>query len=566
VFLGWVCAVCALGVSPALGQGTQQPFGRHYFLTKDDLDYLGKPPASTVVSDVQVKAVEDLLGVDYLLAETFESAVSVRLEAVDGDDPSDSAVVEIRSIAEKDSAPADYPPARWTGGSLLGTCGCVDDLGRSVVYGFAPFWTAEDTPQRLDFGTLSRVGYFALRVDSRGRLADPLPEAIRDMSLVRTAWKHRAGVDLVLYIEAWPEELHEQNEMLDALRRTVVDLLVPHRRTAYRPERSFRDWAKYVLTLTGAGLPSLADGVTLYMGEGPSGPAAQEAFVRFIKGLRGDLDQATGRRPGQSDRKNWKLLNLMVPASALGHRIYNPRVLDQIVPGDRSKGEPDLDYIDMLLVLLDEPTTHKKTTLRRRVDKEPYGVQRVNMLRKVVPVIPVRHAASNRYQFLDDLAYFQDNFAGVGFWPLPTTLDPDLNDLVAARLAGTSSSLPFHVVPSGVGGTGLVASADAAYESLSRLYCPNRWAARIVFDILAAIALMTGAGSFLSVGFQVWIDSHRGYLWALLLSLVGVAVTILVWDPFWQKHMTAAFLFLVTGSVVGGAVYWSRKGNQAEYP
>lgn len=77
-------------------------------------------------------------------------------------------------------------------------------------------------------------------------------------------------------------------------------------------------------------------------------------------------------------------------------------------------------------------------------------------------------------QFTNDVVYFQDNFAGIGFWPVPdsTSADlPDLKRIIAGEFNATPWLHPF---------TGI----QSSLKSICDQVCPNR----------VAIMLTTVAG------------------------------------------------------------------------
>jgi hypothetical protein len=169
------------------------------------------------------------------------------------------------------------------------------------------------------------------------------------------------------------------------------------------------------------------------------------------------------------------------------------------------------------LVLLGEPTTYAKKRLRWEIEASPVlqGNNRRVFLRKVIPVIT--YNGVKPVQLADDLVYFQDNFAGAGFWPVPIRkvgLGPQkvgpapdgagLGPKIYAALNGD-----FRAAPSGTKG------------QICAFVCPRRWLVRALFEVL----LLIGSISF---GLYIWVCRVRSIGSAYVVYLLLGAIPTLL--------------------------------------
>ena len=214
--------------------------------------------------------------------------------------------------------------------------------------------------------------------------------------------------------------------------------------------------------------------------------------------------------------------------------------------------------VDYIFIFLQEPTSSSKKTLRRKVEDEFRGAHRKAVLRKIVPVIsPFGHQNDVRgpfAQFTDDLIYLQDNFAGVGLWPLPLDSDQD-----AATIK--DKIIDLYSVKNESNRLGDMIEEYA--PALCQFACPNRWLFRLSFDLLVGLLLLYAV-------LAIWVNRLRVlykrfflYFVVYVLMIVAVFMISLVCDPFWQERADAvvASIFLI-----GFVVMISRYVNKATRP
>jgi hypothetical protein len=449
----------------------------------------------------------------------------------------------------------------WTGRG----CGCVRELAQrelshrdsslqDVLYGFYPFWTdiehggdgggereqpgpepsqvVEDAPNPHEpvFDILSRVGYFAFAVDDQGRIAGIDGVAQTGARFFDVSRRHGTRVDMALYKHDWSDwndlASDAKERFFETLRRGILAAL-------QTPSDSPLAKAESYLTLGLVDRSTIWDGVTLYF-PGYLEDNGERYFHRFIKRLR----------EGIRDSGRDFYINVMLSFSEVGAGIYRYEYLGDLVSGNESDGQED--DVDLFIVLLEEPTTVTKKSLREAVERKFKGMHRRNMLRKIVPVIsPLGHADDRREpyaQFRDDLVYFQDNFAGVGFWPLVMRDQPDY------EIIHTAVVDVFEAEPR---------------PQFCELACPYRVPLRIALGVLVLSWLILGVIALSCA------CNWRRYGVALVLPLfatLGVLGVLLVCDPFFSdlQFPVLAAILLIGGVAI--AIYVVRRARRGQQP
>ncbi|MEO0974254.1 MAG: hypothetical protein AAFX85_14270, partial [Pseudomonadota bacterium] len=363
----------------------------------------------------------------------------------------------------------------------------------------------------VDLSTHTRVGYYALPLGEEGEtLFDLLPDA----GVMRAVRRHDSRLDLVAYKENgdW-SAVEEIDVFLNRLLRTLT--------------QGGEDSA---LMRPGSGG---ADGITLFLDGYPTDDASSDALVQFLKALHAAIDQQ--RQPlrwnplrkdlFKRDRK--PLINLMLRGSDVGQGLYTSRYLSQLI-APQGDDEP---LVDLFLVFLDAPTTDTKKELRLWVERSLRGEQRRTLLRRIVPVIPPaghrREARGEYVQFQDDLIYFQDNFRGVGFWPMIASQSPQAEgtrERVRAVFADRREQ-DF-----------LKRAAMDLVPDLCTYVCPNRSSIRgaLLLGVMMLLGLRVAGYFFFSL--QAFLQRHRHVFWGLFLGLFAIFAVSLVCDPMLKRR------------------------------
>lgn len=456
----------------------------------------------------------------------------------------------IGELARKMPLYDDTKRVNWVGD----TCGCNNDGMSGMVYDFFPFWMAGET-QHVNFSKISRIGYYGVTFDNQGvlRMAND-GRAIKDvflnadstqLSFISEARRHRVKIDWVIHKTDWqvwrtlPDA--ERRKVLNRLQANIIDMLgtkltdLPSRATPY-------------LSFGTASVPVRGDGVALYFDGYPQDEASAALFSDFVKNLQTAL------------RSHGFTLNLVMRQSAMSKAtgIFTyAKLLDMTdVPvttgffSHKTKAKYPLPHF---LVFIDEPTTEAKKTLRLDIESALHGKERERVLRQIVPVI--EFGGKDWQQLEDDIIYSQDNFGGIGFWPLVTQ-----NPAAGAPAAGgvqhctVSKSVDvclrdYYQVRPGV-----------SASKLSNFVCENRWAFRLGIDMIVLILLAGTAVYFWFCQVRPFMEKY--YFIPIVIGAMGVAdfVALVSFDPYFN-HLSQGFVIpaILLAVIVGIIVYYRRK-------
>jgi hypothetical protein len=398
-------------------------------------------------------------------------------------------------------------PITWTGGD----CGCVHENIAGELYGFYPFWAANGKPQRLDFSLLTRVAAHAATFDDSGDLQQPVSWLDPRGAFAAEARRHGTKLDFVVWRSDWKTLLALDDVRLDRAVRTLAGGAVRAADAALRDDSSW--WSGYLPFY--AGQPARAQGLSIFFDDYPraaTDPAGAQAFNAFVrKFLLAVIDQMRKGAP------RTYTLNLVVPGPLIGAAPFEYETLFDYV---KRAEEPTLDHDRIqdegdrpssrtnvtvrFVVLLAEPTTATKKTLRRSLDEARgiYGNDRRIMLRKIIA--GVSYNGADPQQFADDLAYFRDNFGGAALWQVPQ------EGAGAGSATNDAINLAFR--------------KDAKREPLAvcRWICTYRWEVRAAFKLLAAAVLLGLVGVAAMGGMRC---AGRRYMMVLLAAAILMIVT-----------------------------------------
>ncbi len=417
-----------------------------------------------------------------------------------------------------------------------GGCGCSRDFS-STVYGFYPTWLASGEVQTVDFSLFDRIAFYALSLNDEGSVQDlqQWSDASNVAAFIKLAHKHRVNVDVTISATGWR-----------AWTDKVMDNAV--RKVASTVRHKFAAANENALLSMLEGSSSLqVGGVTLYFDGYSTSEDNRHNIVSFITKLSEML------RDPDSDVE--LKLNVMLDVdmgSIEKQAVFKD--LEAVLIDEEDSRAP----VDYVFVFLQEPTSDSKKVLRRKIEDEFRGAHRKIVLRKMLPVIsPLGHQNDPRKpfaQFTDDLVYFQDNFAGVGLWPLPLDSDQD---------AATIKQLIIELYSSTNDSNRLGDMIEKYAPGLCQFACPNRWLFRLGFDLLIGLLLLYGVLAIWIYRLRILYKRYFLYFMAYLLVIVAVFLISLVCDPFWQERADAvvASVFLV-----GLVVLISRYVSKATRP
>ena len=401
------------------------------------------------------------------------------------------------------------PPIVWDGAG----CGCVREDLSGEVYGFYPLWWAEGKAQQIDFSLLSRISVLGLPFGD-----DLTPDAHErwtpaQTNFIRTAQRHGTALDLVIYRNDWRFLQVQPPAAREAqIEQALLQLPQQARRLIDAP---LPDWlSRAKAWLPGFGQAQhLGDGITIFFDELPPAgaqPLWRQAFKdfhrRFVLAVIEQL---------RANAKRRYTLNLVVSDRQLSEpgavadlfellkAAEDPHLINGRIEESTAVYSSATNVTLRVIVLLSEPSALSKKQLRGRVEAEPalQGIDRRIFLRKLIPMISIGMPEAEGQQFADDLVYFEDNFGGVGFWPLPIageTVSPGMNAALRTAFSG--------------------AAADGATQPICNWACENRWPLRTLFHLL----LLTGT---ICLALLLWNCAWRAR-WGRYLPLGGIPVVL----------------------------------------
>ncbi|MCF6324587.1 MAG: hypothetical protein L3J89_09740 [Gammaproteobacteria bacterium] len=426
-------------------------------------------------------------------------------------------------------------------------CGCAQEFS-DTVYGFYPYWLSAEIEQvaadsgkqtadsaaateekpveqlpvavpTINYSVINRIAYYALTVDHNGEIQKPLHWHSEGQlgNFIHKAHRHKTEVDLVIYSNQWMS-------WSDADQGRAVRSI--DRQLSLKAEYKQDGVMAYMPLLNST--TASPDGVTLYFDHyADSSVDERKSMVRFVRQLHTQL--AKQDRPLK--------VNVLLDIETAVLESSDDLFVD--LKGLLVKEKDDSPvYIDSLIVFLNEPTTDTKKSLRSKIEREFSGKERMLVLRKVIPVItPNGHEKDPKgvyKQFKDDLIYFNNNFAGIGLWPVPLKLDADSD----ADAIATAIDAQFSIK----NGNGVLHAISEEYPILCRYTCPNRKVLRLVFDGLLILIVGYGVLAIFSRRLRRVYNRHSIYFKLYLFAMVMVFMTSLVCDPFWRERRDSVFV------------------------
>ncbi|HET7795919.1 MAG TPA: hypothetical protein VFL64_21200 [Rhizobacter sp.] len=477
----------------------------------------------------------------------------------------------ILTLAEQRHPFSAGQAVRWSGGG----CGCVTATPGNKVQGIYPFWLANAKTQDIDFSKFTRISYLGGLLNDNGSYTTSPAWKQEGLDFTRAAQRHGTLVDLMVYRRDWTTVLAMSDEQQGAFIRQAAVGLVG---MADKPLTDVFSRLKSWLLPFWSEPVYLYDGITLFFDEVPSAPADADKFRRFFRGF---VEQLIAE---MQKTKRTYALNIVMPDHQLGEdgpynfsdllhyvQIAEPEVSKQRADGDKPletfkyQGKSGSDIAVEYLVLLSEPTSSSKKTLRAKVDDTSafQGEMRIVFLKRVMPVLlvptgdvpvagppdaasgPANAASGSRSweQFDSDVSYASWQFSGVGFWPVPTGN--------TATSKEVSKLLADHYYPG---------AATKLDTGVCAWICPNRTPARVLFS---ALLLTLGV----SLALYAWSCRVRrigrlyvAYLWASALLTVIVGFALLSCDPDLHALRTGnAILYALIALLFAGGAYLSLK-------
>ncbi|MCP5244431.1 MAG: hypothetical protein H6937_00060 [Burkholderiales bacterium] len=443
-------------------------------------------------------------------------------------------------------------------------CGCVLDKLSGTVYGFYPYWQANNEKQTVNFSVLSRVAYYGLSFEAGGAIVHAnddhnhfdLKRFLKQNPFVKAVRKHDSKVDWVIHKDRsyWEKTW----KLLDSNQKANIFSTLADELFQLLTEPLEEDFARWSFGLVPAA--TRGDGVTLDF----RGFPIDAVSVDLLNNLYDDLTKRLNAAGGDY------FVNIMVVQSELGVGFYQYFNLIErisgIQPNDAATSFQQIDIRDDLkakiLVLIEEPTTKAKKELRLNIENGGlYGILRGLLLRNIVPVI--EFDGRNWEQLEDDIVYFKDNFGGAGFWAMPMN-EPEMPAEMSGRceeLKAIGGCLVRHFQ---------LAERDGQPDSLlDRFVCENRkifWLALILLTVLSLVLLISYRRSCRLQGkYQnLFIIS----IFASIIPALIVALLLLLFDPMLETlaEGNIPLIGVVSIGALGSIVFYRKQQRMSKKP
>ena len=454
-----------------------------------------------------------------------------------------------------------------------------------VSYGFYPFWQASNAykdfgmnttnPAQLDFSLFNRIAYFGLPIKEDGSIESLLhwDDVAYVEGFLKPLAQWNVKKDLVLYSNNWQQWGENNSQNLD--RKPIVS---GYAEKHLKKIREINNQLKSDQQI---------DGISIFF-DGYSISTDYENIIYYVTALKESM--SLDAKNGVADELT---INIILGTSwqdgisgvcKVGHvdkddETYFKELQEILLPIKKTKETMEQKAIvDNLLVFLYESTSKAKKCLRLQVENEFSGDDRVDVLRKIIPILgrakqKERSDGDFFLRFKHDISYLKDNFGGIGLWPVPLIKVADVNDDAAAsesieeidnttveKTLETMSQVLTKEYPHNeayrnyidYGRLGLVGEllhlpVVTQYFSVCSVVCPYRSLAFTLFVILLIVTMV----SF--VAFNISCKARKFIIKIMLYDMATKAATVLLFffllgcDPFlqpWSNYILLAIAIL----------------------
>ncbi len=435
-----------------------------YRLAPSIVSDLKKAPEFAAVSVLPLDQLDQLSGVAYPFRRLMDDAAE--LLPVDpatqsaGETEADLRAANVEAVAGAAHKFVDADSRLVA--PFAADCGCsAPRPANSLVYGFYPFWLADPDPrystlpeppepgteeagdaeeiaarvESIDYELFGRVAYDGLVIGSDGEVVNRRFWDAAGPNFVVSAHKYQSKADVAIRLRDWrswdPDKI---NEVAD----NILELLAPQP----FPEKTESSLA--IGRMLDRLFSRTPDGVTLVVEQYRDVIEDEQRNGGVEKSYKlGNLIQLVKALHGRLEDGNAQIqINLAFDISLSGNGQSAANLFRDLEAANILRGS-DNPKVGNVLVFLERETTETKKILRERIEQAFSGNARIQVLRSVLPIVPpggheliytARQPDVKFSQFEDDVFYFQDNFGGMGFWPiLPYTVDATSEPEVGVR-------------------------------------------------------------------------------------------------------------------------------------
>lgn len=464
--------------------------------------------------------------------------------------------------------------------------GCQDcsQPMKGVSYGFYPFWEASDAyqqsgvtainPALIDFSIFERIAYFALPISEQGKISSELHWSHKNQikDFVQVLSKYNVKRDLVLYTNNWQNwgsggsQVNIDQTVIGFADQNLQQIIQLHNRV-----EEFGGISGITVFFDGYKNDSDPANIISYIKHLIKKIAEDNAInfdVNLILGIKwGENSCAAVNTSARLETYFKDIEELLIDKqldTVNDHSSLIKTVKEAFTVKSQKLGST---VINKLLVFLDEPSSRAKKCLRLQIENEFHGADRVDVLRKVIPVLgraELREKIGSEpendnfqfAQFEDDMSYLKDNFGGIGMWPVPIQRADKQSAIVESDLPQTQDIIDNPVMTSmssflkqdyidpyknymdfqrlGYVGEFLHQPQITEFLSICSWVCPNRISFKYFILLISLVSVVSFTAFRVSCKAQKFIIKIKYLDIAIKIITVLSILSILGCDPEWQ--------------------------------
>ena len=471
-----------------------------------------------------------------------------------------------------------------------------------VSYGFYPFWQASNAykdfgvnttnPAQLDFSLFNRIAYFGLPIKEDGSIESLLhwDNIAYVEGFLKPLAQWNVKKDLVLYSNNWQQWGENNSKNLN--RNLIVSGY------AEKHLKIIREINNQLKT------EQKIDGISIFF-DGYSKSTNYENIIYYVTALKKSM--SLDAKNGVADELT---INIILGTSwqdgisgrcEVGHidnldETYFKELQEILLPTKKTKetmGQKAI--VDNLLIFLYESTSKAKKCLRLQVENEFSGDNRIDVLRKIIPILgraqqKERSDTDFFLRFKHDISYLKDNFGGIGLWPVPLLKVADENDDATAsesveEIDNTTVEKTLETMTQVItrkysgneayrnyvdyGRLGLVAEllhlpVVTQYFSVCSVVCPYRSLSITLFVILLIVTMVSFVAFNISCKARKFIIKIKLYDMATKAATVVLFFFLLGCDPSlqpWSNYVLLGIAILALLYIIYKIFYYGSESQ-----
>ena len=480
------------------------------------------------------------------------------------------------------TTPIDFAP---------GNCGCVN-VQKNSTYALYPYWTAQEKEkQKIDFSVISRLAYFYLELGENNKIINQR-HWLNDKEqnrFITQARQHKTEVDLVLYKEQWGST----NEHSSCLEEQKTEELVDTVTALFQPKlnNTVLNILKPYVSLGKAPVPTLGDGVILYLTDLPNDASCFLSFVKMLRqrlqapvrdtSLGARITHLFGKIPMRTPERR---VSLMLPDDLLLIDNWCQEFIDFLTEIAKNPEE----YFDDIVILIGNNPLKKEKKLRVIIE-EQLGEDHAIINKKIIPLF-TNTCPDDPNEGDADMAlkYAQNNFGGIGLIPFPlkaekaenseepdrekievdvpekktgqeaTAEDEDKKEAEALATTAVCGAVTSNQVRQTFQASCQTQPVDIVSRMMKRHIpwlckwaCPNRWWIRMTWDSLLLFWAFYLALSFFYPTLEKFSKKYRCLFWLIALITALLIYISFACDPLYKTYTTDFLVYMMVILTIG---------------